>query len=67
MWWHEYNARERIGQQYRMVCQTSDQRVCGVGRIIADLVGTAGREAATQVRVVALYQDKASRTDQLGG
>eukprot|EP00974_Lingulodinium_polyedra_P040609 3900882-Lingulodinium_polyedra.AAC.1 len=26
MWWHEYNARGRVGQQYRMVFQTSYQR-----------------------------------------
>ena len=53
MWWHEYNARERIGLQFRMVCQTAYQRVCGVIRVIHDMASSVGRDGATQARVVA--------------
>ena len=33
----EYNMRERIGLQSRMVCQTAYQRVCDVIRLIHGL------------------------------
>ena len=59
MWWHEYTLRERVGAQYRMVYQTSYQRICGVVRSIQDMVATHGRDHATQSRVVALCMEKA--------
>ena len=65
MWWHEYNARERIGLQFRMVCRTAYQRVCGVIRVIHDMASSAGRDAATQARVVALHQGTAAHMEQL--
>ena len=65
MWWHEYNIRERVGQQSRMVCQTAYQRVCGVIRLIQDTAAQQGRDAATQASIVALYQEKAAHGEQL--
>ena len=36
MWWQAHDARERIGSQFRMVCQTTYQRVRGVLRVFHD-------------------------------
>eukprot|EP00974_Lingulodinium_polyedra_P084948 8223333-Lingulodinium_polyedra.AAC.1 len=48
-----------------MVYQTNYQRVCGVVRVFQDIAATAVRDAATQARVVALYQAKTVHAAQL--
>ena len=41
-WWHEFNCRERVGTQYASVYQTDFQRVCGLIKLIADVVDQHG-------------------------
>ena len=45
--------------------QTGYQRLCGVVRVIGDLQVEFGREATSQARVVAIYQEKATSLEKL--
>ncbi len=59
MWWHEFNARELLGSQYETMCQTTYQKLCGLLKMIEDRASEMGKEAATQAKIVQLYESRA--------